>query len=190
VSWGGGEVAVIRAGETPEGGFDLEVPAGSLEPAWRALVEEARRRGGGAVGRRAAEILRIEAGVPRWGSEIDGTRFPTECGLEAAVSYEKGCFIGQEVIARIRTYGHLNRRLMAVRFRRAPEARPGEKLFRDGAEAGLVTSAASLRGTGAPWPSPPSAGAPGSRDGGSPRGPGWRGGEVLKLRPWCEFRMA
>jgi folate-binding protein YgfZ len=138
----GAEVAARRAGDSPEGGFELEVPAPLAAEAWSALAEGARAAGGGVVGAAAAEVLRIEAGIPRWGREVDETRFPNECGLAGALSYEKGCYIGQEVIARMRTYGHLNRRLMAVRFPDARDVPAGSDLFRDGKEVGRVTSAA------------------------------------------------
>lgn len=54
---------------------------------------------------------RIEAGVPAWRVDMDETTFPVEAGLTSAISYVKGCYIGQETIARIRTYGHVNRHL-------------------------------------------------------------------------------
>jgi len=64
----------------------------------------------------ARELARIRAGFPAWGSELTETVLPPEVGLEAAaISYTKGCYVGQETIARLRSYGHVNRRLVAVR---------------------------------------------------------------------------
>ena len=59
-----------------------------------------------------AESMRIEAGVPRWGAELTGETLPPEAGLDAsAIDYVKGCYIGQEVISRIKSVGHVNRSL-------------------------------------------------------------------------------
>ena len=67
-----------------------------------------------------AEILRIEAGRPRFGTDIDGSMLPDEAGQDAALSATKGCYVGQEVVARRRTYGRRNRRLVGFRFPEGP----------------------------------------------------------------------
>jgi folate-binding protein YgfZ len=67
-----------------------------------------------------AEILRVEAGRPRFGLDIDGTNLPDEAGLATAISATKGCYVGQEIVARRRTYGRLNRRLVGFRFPDGP----------------------------------------------------------------------
>ena len=64
------------------------------------------------AGEDIAETLRIEAGVPRWGAELNEDTLPPEAGLDrAAIDYHKGCYIGQEVISRIKSVGHVNRSL-------------------------------------------------------------------------------
>ncbi len=115
---------------------------------WGRLVDESRALGGGPVGTLVADLLRIEAGVPRWGIDFDGSNFPNECGWEDALSYTKGCYIGQEVIARMRTYGHLNKKLFRFRLPGAVEAPPGTKLYLGGKEAGWITSSAASFLTG------------------------------------------
>ncbi|PYQ32867.1 MAG: hypothetical protein DMF55_12615 [Acidobacteria bacterium] len=93
------------------------------------------------------EILRIEAGRPRFGTDMDSTNLPDEVGLPRAISTTKGCYVGQEVVARLRTYGRVNRRFVRFRF---PEGRidPGTPLRRPEEEtpgkieAGRVTSSA------------------------------------------------
>lgn len=89
-----------------------------------------------------AEALRILAGRPRDGVDVDESRTPDEAGLSAAVSTTKGCYVGQEVVARMRTYGRLPRRLVRFAFSPGPPLPPGTKLARDGRELGLVTSSA------------------------------------------------
>ena len=70
-----------------------------------------------------AEILRLEAARPRFGFDMDATHLPDEVGLAAAISTTKGCYVGQEVVARLRTYGRVNKRLVRFRFPSALPAR-------------------------------------------------------------------
>ena len=93
------------------------------------------------------EVIRIEAAVPKWGVDMDETTIPNEAGLEArAINYEKGCYIGQETIARIKTYGHVNRRLVQMGIgspgsATVPVAVVGGKILAGDRDVGQVTSA-------------------------------------------------
>jgi folate-binding protein YgfZ len=88
------------------------------------------------------EVIRIEAAVPKWGVDMDETTIPNEAGLETrAINYEKGCYIGQETIARIKTYGHVNRRLVQFQAESAQVPRSGDKIFAADRDVGQVTSA-------------------------------------------------
>lgn len=130
------------AGRLP--GFDLFVPAGRLAAVAEELVGVAERLGGRACGWQAFETCRIEAGIPRFGMDMDENQIPLECGLEArAITYTKGCYIGQEVINRIHSVGHVNRELRGLWLADDLPGLPGrgEKLFHAGKEAGYVTSA-------------------------------------------------
>jgi folate-binding protein YgfZ len=99
----------------------------------------------------ALEVLRIEAAVPKWGVDMDENTIPNEAGLEArAISYDKGCYIGQETIARIKTYGHVNRRLVQVAVTGENVPVRGDKLFVEGREVGQVTSAVRSSRLGKP----------------------------------------
>ncbi len=81
------------------------------------LIAAAKQIGGRACGWQAFETARIEAGIPRFGVDMDETNLPLECGIESrAVSYNKGCYIGQEVINRIHSFGHVNRELRGLRL--------------------------------------------------------------------------
>ena len=101
-----------------------------------ALIE----RGAGEIGEQAAEIARIEAGVPRFGAEITPATMPAEAGIvEEAVSFTKGCYIGQETVARLHYRGKPNRHLRGLRFD-APAAR-GDALRLGEREVGVVGSA-------------------------------------------------
>jgi aminomethyltransferase len=90
---------------------------------------------------RAYEILRIEAGLPEFGSEIMDDSLPLEVGLRRAVSFSRGCYIGQEIIARMDSRGRLAKELLGVRA--AAAVRPGDEIWQEGREQGRVTSAAS-----------------------------------------------
>jgi tRNA-modifying protein YgfZ len=92
---------------------------------------------------KVAEIRRVEEGRPLWGIDIDASNVPDEAGLESWVSTVKGCYVGQEVVARMRTYGRPARRLAAFRLEADSDAAPGETLLRapeDSRPAGRLTS--------------------------------------------------
>jgi folate-binding protein YgfZ len=127
-------------------GFDLFVPADSLGAVADKLIAAARSLGGNACGWTAFETARIEAGIPRFGVDMDETNLPLECGIEArAVSYAKGCYIGQEVLNRIHSIGHVNRELCGLRLADDLQTLPvkGDKLFRHDKEVGYITSTVS-----------------------------------------------
>jgi folate-binding protein YgfZ len=92
-----------------------------------------------------AEVLRIERGVPRWGRELTDEIIPVEANLEASsIDYSKGCYIGQEVISRMKMSGQTNKRLCGLISVSGKPLEPGMRLVADGAErkeAGWITSA-------------------------------------------------
>jgi folate-binding protein YgfZ len=90
------------------------------------------------------ELARISAGVPRWGSEMDAKTFPQEAGIdEWAVHYDKGCYLGQEAMAKIHFRGKVNRRL--ARLTSTESLSAGTDVMLDGKKIGTVTSAADHR---------------------------------------------
>jgi folate-binding protein YgfZ len=99
----------------------------------------------------ALETLRIEEAVPKWGADMDENTIPNEAGLEArAISYDKGCYIGQETIARIKTYGHVNRQLVQMVLTGQSVPSRGDRLVVEKREVGQVTSAARSTRLGKP----------------------------------------
>ena len=87
------------------------------------------------------ELLRIRAGTPAWGKEIDDRVLPAEAGLtERAVSFTKGCYPGQEPIARLHYRGHANRGLRVLELTKLPA--PDTQLVYEGKAVGRITSAA------------------------------------------------
>lgn len=87
------------------------------------------------------ENLRIEQGLPKWGHELESGLLPPEAGLDrTAISYRKGCYIGQEVLSRMKTAGKVNRRLAVMELE--SQASAGDPLMLDGKEVGRLTSVA------------------------------------------------
>jgi glycine cleavage system T protein len=131
-------VTIIHASHTGEDGFDLIVDKDEASSLWNAL----QQAGAQPVGYDALEILRIEAGVPRYGIDMNDTNVVTEINLNDAVSYTKGCYIGQEIIARIKYRGHVAKKLSGLMFDGAAAAvAPGALINSvDGKEIGRITS--------------------------------------------------
>lgn len=129
---------VVRVSRAGEDGFDLRAPRGAA-PGLFALLSG---RGATPVSPAVLEAGRIEAGIPRWGAELDETVLPNEAWLErTAISYTKGCYLGQETVARLRTYGHVNRHLVALLLPLGSSAGPGSAVRSGNDEVGRVTSA-------------------------------------------------
>lgn len=124
-------------------GVEFLLPRASLPAAWDALSTAVREQGGSPIGYRALDMLRLEAGVPWFGADFDEHHIPQEAGVESThISFTKGCYTGQEIVERVRSRGHVNRRLTGLLFNTAEAPKPGTAIFAsDGTEAGRVTSA-------------------------------------------------
>jgi folate-binding protein YgfZ len=128
--------AVLAVG-TPEG-IDLVLEAAARERVLDALLAA----GAAEVSPEAVEILRIEAGRPRFGAEMGTETMPAEAGIvEQAVSFTKGCYIGQETVARLHYKGKPNRHLRGLRLSGAGGARPGDQIRLGEKEVGRLGSA-------------------------------------------------
>jgi tRNA-modifying protein YgfZ len=136
-----GGAAVLAAGvSVPVSGYDLLGPAAAL----RAVRDHLAGRGAVLAGLHAYETVRVAAGIPRFGSDITPETFPAEAGiLERAVSFEKGCYPGQETVARMHYRGHPNRVLRRFAVEGTPPA-PDTAILQNGKQVGKVTSLAPL----------------------------------------------
>lgn len=133
---GYGDLTVMRGSHTGEDGFDLVVESNQAAGLWTALQAAGARP----VGYDALEVLRIEAGQPRYGVDVDETNVVTEA-LDEAVSYTKGCYIGQEIIARIKYRGHVAKKLSGIVFQSAEKVAAGDVVkSSDEKEMGRITS--------------------------------------------------
>jgi folate-binding protein YgfZ len=131
MSWNGRTVAAVTA--TGQPGARIFGPASEIIP----LLESA-----GAKPAAAADVrtIRIENGRPRYGEDIGDTRLPQETQQMHAIHFTKGCYLGQEIVERIRAQGHVNRKLMRIELEGSEIPQPGAKTTVDGNEA-EVTSA-------------------------------------------------
>jgi folate-binding protein YgfZ len=111
-------VTIIRATHTSEDGFDLVFDSTRADEFRQALLDA----GATPVDEETFEILRIEAGIARFGRDMDETNVIPETNLDDAVSYTKGCYVGQEIIVRIKHRGHPAKKLVGLKLERLVEA--------------------------------------------------------------------
>ncbi len=133
-----GDWVVVRRDRTGCDGYDLWVPAGEVSDLWPRWLESGRIP---PVGLQALNWLRTEAGIPWYGVDMDEKTLPMEMGLDHAISMTKGCYRGQEIVARITHRGHLDRRLGAITIRHQDIPAGGAEVFSGGSKIGAITSA-------------------------------------------------
>jgi folate-binding protein YgfZ len=137
-------VRVVRENRTGVPGYDVRCPSSLSEEVRKAFLSAGARQASDAE----MESRRIGAGIPRWGFELTEAVLPDEAGLRERgfISETKGCYIGQETVARIKTYGHVNRTLVRLQVDGEPPA-IGTEVFFEEERAGAVTSAAREAGS-------------------------------------------
>ena len=124
--------------------FDVVVASDGAAPAWEALATA----GATPVGLEAFNAALVQNAVPRHGREMGDAYNPLEAGLIGTVDFAKGCYIGQEVIARLDTYQKVQRYLVRLRFSEDATVEEGGGLELDGLRVGQVTSLAAIPSTG------------------------------------------
>ncbi len=137
LTFDGTRIRAVAATHTGENGYLL---CGS-PAAGPSLWEYCRTAGAEPVGMEALDVLRIEAGIPWYGRDMDDTLLISEVGLEAAVSSTKGCYLGQEVVERVAARGQVHRKLVGLVCAGQAVPPPDAKLLHDGKEVGWITSA-------------------------------------------------
>jgi glycine cleavage system T protein len=135
------QVYLIRRSYTGERGYQLLVSPQALPDLWAVLWQHRETYDACAVGLEALETLRIESGIAVCGQELTEETIPVEANLLEAISYTKGCYIGQEVIARIDARGHVNRRLVGLVLDGEILPAQGAPVVSPEREVGWVTSA-------------------------------------------------
>lgn len=140
-------IVCVRTDSTGEIGWTLYTSAETLVSLWKVLTTEGERFNAEPIGWNALESLRIEAGVPKYGTELTDSVIPLEAELEHAIDFEKGCYIGQEIVARMKYRGHPNRLLRGIEIDTGSTSqehcilRQDARIFNADKEVGWVTSA-------------------------------------------------
>ena len=130
VMHGDARVMIVRNGDLDVEGYEIFAPI-AVEPAIRERLLSAGAIPGSA---RVWDIARIEAGRPEWGVDINDSTIPQEANLDelGAISYTKGCYTGQETVARVHFRGHVNRFLRRLHFVSAAVPPVNAELIDDG----------------------------------------------------------
>ena len=141
----GWELRRTRVG-TP--GTEFLVPRAEVGALWQKLLAEVRAAGGGPIGMDALHALRLAAGVPWYPADFGEAQIPHEAALENThISFNKGCYTGQEIVERVRSRGSVNRKRVGLSFSTPEPPAAGTKLRAvGGAEVGFVSSVAAMPG--------------------------------------------
>ena len=136
------EALVVNKPELAETGYEIFLPRGSGQACLTRILSEFASRGVVKVDDETRNVLRLERGIPCVGVDMDESNYPMEAGLEEAISLDKGCFVGQEVVAKATYIGGVRRRLGKLLFSAgSPVPAAGAKVIKNEKEAGAVTSA-------------------------------------------------
>ena len=136
------EVLVARTDFMRLPGYDLVVPRARAGGLWTELLSAGARLGVKPVGMEALEAVRVEQGVPTYGKELTEDANPLEANLLDFISFNKGCYVGQEVVARLNTYEKVQRRLVGLTWEGGGGPSPDAEISLDGKRVGTVTSEA------------------------------------------------
>jgi len=134
------ECTVVRGEDAPQESYEIWIASKDVRKLWNALVEA----GAAPVGSEALELHRIVSGVPRYGVDIRERDLPQETEQARALNFNKGCYVGQEIVERIRSRGAVHRKFTGFVAAGAAEIAPGTKILVADKEMGEITSAASL----------------------------------------------
>jgi folate-binding protein YgfZ len=137
----GHHVLVARADHSGDTGFDIFVPLAGLKDVWDFILLKGAFHSISPVGLRAMETLRVEAGLPAWGVDIDENNMMLESGLAEAVSFTKGCYTGQEAVAMATYRGHVSKKIAGLIIEGDAVPARGDKVIKDDKEIGNITSA-------------------------------------------------
>jgi folate-binding protein YgfZ len=133
----------LRRSHFGQPGAQLIIGRESLVAIWEKVLQGVRGRGGEPIGMAALDVLRLEAGVPWFPADFNDAMIPQEAAIETThISFNKGCYTGQEIVERVRSRGHVNRKRVQLKFSTETPPASGTKLRANGGEIGCVTSTA------------------------------------------------
>jgi folate-binding protein YgfZ len=135
--------SLVRRSHFGEIGAEFIAGRDTLPALWRTLLARVRAHSGEPIGMGAVNALRLDANVPWFPADFNDGMIPHEAVLENThISFNKGCYTGQEIVERVRTRGHVNRKRVSLKFSTATPPAPETKLRAGETEIGYVTSAA------------------------------------------------
>ena len=143
-----GPGTIIARDRTGQSGYDIILPELEAEPVWHGFLLNGGDIGLNPVGSQALEILRLEAAYPKYSVDVDENTIVLEAGFKDAINFNKGCYLGQEVVARATHIGRVNKQLVGLEVETKDSVSPRSKLMSEGREAGFITSAAFSPGLG------------------------------------------
>lgn len=138
---GKGQLTIRRQSLTGDVGYILTMPHETLAAMWRSLLQF-RDASAEPIGFRALESLRIETGIPRYGPDLTEDIIPLEINDQDMISFTKGCYVGQEVMSRLKFLGQANKHLKGLHVMAEALPKHGDEITIDGREVGRVTSSA------------------------------------------------
>lgn len=141
VKWHGLDCSVVRGENESQPPYEIWIAAENVRQLWDALVAA----GALPVGAEALELQRIMSGIPRYGVDIRERDLPQETEQARALNFNKGCYVGQEIVERIRSRGTVHRKFTGFVAESAAEIAAGAKIVAGEKEVGEITSAASVR---------------------------------------------
>jgi folate-binding protein YgfZ len=139
MEWNGLNLRIYHGFGTLADHFEIGTPMAGLTLLWRALSTA----GATPVGATALEAFRVAEGIPSYGIDIAERDLPQETSQTRALHFSKGCYLGQEIVERIRSRGNVHRHLRQLKLD-GPLAKAGAELFLEGAPVGAITSAGEL----------------------------------------------
>ena len=138
LSWNGTDVTLVRGDNSCFANYEIWIAADQADALWNAL----QSAGAEPVGNETLETFRILCGIPKYGQDIHERTLPQETGQDRALNFTKGCYIGQEIVERIRARGNVHRAFMGFELEGAAPA-PGTKIQANGKDVGEITSVMS-----------------------------------------------
>jgi folate-binding protein YgfZ len=140
VMWQGTENTVVRGEDAENVSYEIWIAPDGVRPLWDALLAA----GADPVGSEALEMQRIVSCIPRYGVDIRERDLPQETEQARALNFQKGCYVGQEIVERIRSRGAVHRKFTGFVADGTAQIAPGSKIVAGEKEVGEITSAASL----------------------------------------------
>jgi len=136
----GAAICIIREDRGGDPAFDLVIPRANAIQVAHALSQSGRQFSATWVGEEAQNILRVENGIPRYGLDFNENNLLLEVGIDDALSFTKGCYLGQEIVERIRSRGHVNKKLCGLVLDGSTPAAAGDSIHADSKVVGSITS--------------------------------------------------